>query len=478
MSKINDLIEKRKNKNLYNRSIRLAVVGNTAFGKTYFLEDVFAFLPSKLGFKSSDEVGHFGYISNFATDIRESKAKSEECGNEANSKASKDNYGLDATPAYACRHRDQYSVLLTDDSGKSFRFSFLDIPGEIINDGNLNGCKEVYNELKKIKEAKIWLTTWENRKTGEIRKTVSWNEIELDNVSDYEKNNNEYEKLNSTIRSRRYAPTTDYLSFFKHFYKIKEKGIIQITGTQFIEDYYDIDADSSYQLICEFYDSVVTKIRKSEQEYKDDIAKNFYYYYFLFQATDIIILQRQVVGNKKETTLLDNAGCLSVLKGNKYLGFKGVDEFFDSDKFTNYCTSIKEPANTIYSTLAMKIGALLVPANDNGNVNSENVVTMDENQKSFVKNSIQSFQGIANYNTDHNITRHTYFIATPITWEYKIDSFERTTIIGDSSEASKRCFFGSLQIIEDVMLKNGKKLPDEYKVCDDFLNFIRGNDKH
>lgn len=474
IKQVENKIKRVKNKRLNKRSIRLAVVGNTAAGKTYFLEDVNTFLVSAdFGYSSSSIVAPFSYIANFPIDARKAK-KSVNADKSGGSTLSFGN-----TDRYACRHKDQYCVKLLGDGCKEYDFRYLDIPGEAISEENLAGCTGIYNKLKNNSEKSIWLYEWKMKQGGTIYKTVSSEQIKMEEVGPCDANNT-YQKNINTRRSENYSTSNEFLPWLK-----QECGDFisetKVSGKYFIENYYDIVPDSSFDYLCRTYQSYDTGL---DDKKFGELASVFYFYYFLFQATDIVIIVRK--GEKEEATLLNNTACLSDLKVNKYLGIKGADEFLEESNFSAYCkkVSCEHKLNIIYSTLAKAIGGKLCDNQGETKNNSNNVVTADdviimtEDQKVFVNQSINGIVKLVGSDKNNNIPRHTYFLATPITKDYKIDSFTDNEIKGGSLFVENRMFFGSLQLIEDVMLMNRKKLPDEYKVSDDFLNFIRENDKH
>lgn len=467
--------KKVKNKRLYKRSIRLAVVGNTAAGKTYFLEDVNTFLVSTdFGYSPSSNVAPFSYISNFPIDARNAKKPDRQ------NQSGESNLSFERTLTYACRHNDQYCVKLSGNGCKEYDFRYLDIPGEAISQEKLSGCNKIYNELKNNSEKNIWLYEWKDPHSERIYKTVSSEQITIENIGQCDEDN-KYKKNINTIRPESYSTSNEFLPWFK-----EECGKFisetKVSGKYFIENYYDIVPDSSFDYLCRTYQSYRTGF---DDEKFGELASVFYFYYFLFQATDIVIIVRK--GEKEEATLLNNTACLRDLKdAHKYLGIKGVDAFFEKSKFSKHCNNVKKKneLNSIYSTLAKAIGGKLynnqgeTKSNSNNVVTADDVIIMTDDQKVFVNQSINGIVQLVGSNKKNNIPRHTYFLATPITKEYNIDTFKDDKINGSSFFVENRMFFGSLQLIEDVMLMNGKKLPDEYKVSDDFLNFIRGNDKH
>jgi hypothetical protein len=238
----------------------------------------------------------------------------------------------------------------------------------------------------------------------------------------------------------------------------------------------------------------------TKSDYEDNVAKNFYFYLFLFQSTDIVFIER-FINQGNESTLLDSAACLAELTDkNFYLGIKGADTFFDNVKIKNYYQVLNTHVadkryihNIIYSEAAIEIGNFIggltavntpleqiAPFKLKENVPAVTapLVNITSTDKRNIEITINKFCRITNDEKQFNIPRHTYFIATPITFDYVIDRFDASGIHGDSSRPNNRCYFGSLQLIEDIMKARDKKLPDGYEATGEFLNFIRGTDKN
>lgn len=480
-----------------DKDIRLAVVGITSAGKTYFLEDVVHLLTSRsfMGFESINN-NQFLNFNNFLSDIRSS------------------GFRLTQTPAYACRHKNQYSSALHNQDNAKFNFNFLDIPGDIIKKQNIGGseldiypkCRDLYNGIKRTNKKIFVVKTWTDS-NGNTMKTVEYNDNKEFTIDAYDSTNNSY--LNNAInkvRSNDYANKNDIFSYMnQHFQKGYEEETI--SGKEFIKDYYEFDADSAYQALVDLFHylpNIGINLGISENQYKEYIAKFFYFYYFLFQATDIVLLQKILNVNtpNDNSTWFNNAPALTELNNDNpsirfYLGIKGADTFLNKTMFKAYCDKLKnedDRHNIIYSAAATVIGKklgertaitneLIAPIKTTAaNKVREVAIPKDSMVTSTTigdaGDALNTFVHIIGDKRLFFIPRHTYFIATPIDDEYTIDEFNDTEINGRSKNAPLRCYFGSLQLIEDILKARDKKIPDCYAATGKFLNFVRGTDRN
>ncbi len=502
--KLRDLFKTDKN------DIRLAVVGTPAAGKTYFLEDVVSLLTNGkfLNYRRVDSnIGRFRPFSVF-------KADTEAPG-----------YRLTPqTPNYACRHKNHYCSEFSDGT-KTFKFSFLDIPGEAVKkeEATINNekvtidrfalCSLLYDGLKKSKKKLFIAKTWKDSHENQVQ-TIELNGKTNHNPEDSESNNSPTNTLSNTyqtkaidvVRHREYATKEDVLSYMETKYKCDHSD--EITGEEFINNFYDFDADSIYNALVDLFpDLDINNIRLgiNEELYKTHVAYNFYFYHFLFNATDIVlvdkILNNSSVGQQESEQWFNDAISLRPLRDlgkNIYLGIKGADTFFDKDVFKSYYENIrieeKHRHNIIYSAAAASVGKTIgeeseeIPScfvacktmceNCKNITPPLNIVNIDANAKQKIEDALDIFKGIIGESTLCNIPQHTYFIATPVDDKYTIDEFGEEGIMGRSKDARLRCFFGSLQLMEDVMKNRGRMLPQSLDAIGDFLNFIRGTDRN
>jgi hypothetical protein len=483
------------------KEIRLAVVGVTAAGKTYFLEDVVHLLSrrDRLDLTTTDTKDSFRPFGNFIGD------------------ATSPGYKLtSATPKYACRHKNHYSSFLVNKSNKKFRFSFLDIPGEVIKDeeSEVNGvrsqlkryslCKQLFDGIKSTKTKIFIEKTWTDDK-GNKMKTVEYDDGKDFVIPKYDENNNSYTTQSiNTVRSESYAEKEDVFAWMKEKFKgFKQKAI---SGKEFIENYYDYDSDSAYNALVDLFPylpNLKIDLGITQDIYKEHVAYNFYFYCFLFQATDVVLLSKVINGKKddeEDATWFNNSMYLKGLKQDNpeirfYLGIKGADTFFDKSKFENYYKLLNQSNavhNIMYSAAAVSVGKYLtgdsnpiqpdIIAPNNNSLSSTpcpvGIVKMDNNAKQAVSDAIDIFKGIVGADVSFNVPRHTYFIASPIDNKYEINEFQKEGIRGRSKNPDHRCYFGSLQLIEDIMKERDKKLCESYEATGEFLKFIRGTDSN
>lgn len=481
------------------KEIRLAVVGVTAAGKTYFLEDVVHLLSrrDRLDLTTTDTKDSFRPFGNFIGD------------------ATSPGYKLtSATPKYACRHQNHYSSFLYNKSNKKFRFSFLDIPGEVIKNEEpvVNGekiklnryslCKQLFDGIKRTKTKIFIEKTWTDD-LGNKMKTVEYNDGKNFEIPEYDEKTNTFTiHSKNTVRSENYAEKGDVFAWVNNNFP---QGFEQkpISGKEFIENYYDYDSDSAYNALVDLFPylpNLKIDLGITQNLYKEHVAYNFYFYNFLFQATDVVLLSKVINGKKnkeEDATWFNNSAALRDLEDDNpkirfYLGIKGADTFFDKDKFNNYYRLLNQNNavhNIMYSAAAVSVGKYLT--GDSAPIQPDeiypdkrtpcpvDIVMMDDEAKQTVLKAINTFCGIVGPEKRFRVPRHTYFIASPIDSDYNIDDFEEEVgINGDSKDPNQRCYFGSLQLIEDIMKERDKKLPEGYEATGEFLKFIRGTDKN
>ena len=101
-----------------DKEVKLAVIGPTSSGKTYFLTD-FVTALKRLGY---EEVNHFDSdifhypISSFIADVQNAKS------------------GVEKTPIFICRNTNQYSSLYVNRDNRKHKvmIDFVDVPGEVV----------------------------------------------------------------------------------------------------------------------------------------------------------------------------------------------------------------------------------------------------------------------------------------------------------------------------------------------------------
>lgn len=467
----------------YKSEIRLAVVGIPAAGKTYLLEDIVNLLTNKnfMAFESARGDDRFKTFTDFLSDTTSTGYKLTE-----------------QTPRYACRHKNQYCQELCDSTKRNkFKLTFLDVPGELIKKQIITvkneeiefdiypKCKALYDGIKKIKKDIFIVKTWTDNH-GYTKKTIEYDkgeELKIDDLI-WDENSNTYQKyVVDTARHESYAKKEDIFSYMNQNYKRYEEA--KVSGKKFIEDFYEFDADSAYHTLVDMFNSLQNydiNLNVDREIFTDYVAYGFYFYYFLFQATDVVLLEKILNGDTGEQeveTWFNRQTALGPLKNDNpkirfYLGIKGADTFFRNKQFKNCYENAGQSHNEKYSGAVLSVVKVLKGE-------SSDLVKISENNMGRISDAFEGFSGlIGGERYNEMMTRHTYLVATPIDSKYNIDAYTDNGISGRSQDPNYRCFFGSLQLIEDVLKAHEIVMPAELQRVpeDGFLNFIRGTDRH
>lgn len=587
--KIKNMLSKRIPVFSHNkRKIRLAVIGQTSSGKTYFLTDLCQAI-SRMGYREiNDAESPFGFrfVGNFLNDVSDPES------------------GINGTPVYICRQDNHYQTNYhSTDNSDNFSLEFVDIPGEVITRNSievfisivvaLNRCNDTYFEEH------VWKTEGGNIISvvhfakKEENKSESNNEI--DNVSELETNLN-LPSLDSTSkkksgdyfspqpgrRDKMYLPTEVVEEDLKQKRYKKDNSSKKISGRELLEGFYRFNPDTVVNAISDAWDvlDIQTKFHKGDQEagiLETDDAKirfdkkykdQFYFLYYCLTATDIVLCDKLAVPSSDNQTdspkgnfeqLIIALGVFKSLleslkiKGQKdknwYLAFKGVDSimirqhlkdfyqfthnndedatysFFtltlsqyikelekrnddesrkdeDNDKpifrqdtgdsYSLEPTYLKEYDNykTLISGNAQSIDTHLSSCHKYRSEYNKffktpeyYYITSEKSLNEHINNRIRSFQRIVGECQDHeiypwlHIPPHVFFTATPIDDDFKIyghkDGNSRCFEEAVSSPERRLCF-GTYQLLKDILLQNGLKLPRKAENYGSLLSYFFG----
>lgn len=560
--------------------IRLAVIGQTSSGKTYFLTDLCQAI-SRMGYKEiNDAKSPFRFVGNFLNDVSNPES------------------GIDGTPVYICRQNKHYQTNYhSTDNSDNFSLEFVDIPGEVITQSSieefisiviaLNNCEDTYFEehvWKTEKGKKISVVHFARK---EENKSESNNEI--DNVSELETNLNlpsldstSKKKFQTGRRDKMYLPTEVVEEELKQKRYKKDNSSKKISGRELLEGFYRFYPDTVVNAISDAWDvlDIQTKFHKGDQEagiLETDDAKirfnkkykdQFYFLYYCLTATDIVLCDKLAVPSSDNLTdspkgnfeqlitalgvfksLLENLKIKGQKEKNWYLAFKGVDSIMKTNNFKQlHDFTHKDDEDAVYSyfTLALsqyvkKLEKLEEIKDDKLDDDTDTIIIGDtennssvassrlndyaffkelisgnsdsfdtqleiyhkhwnEYEKFFksqekyymtsktsldkhIKSRLNSFRRIVGecYNKEVypwlQILPHVFFTATPIDEKFKIyghkDGNSRCFEEAVSSPERRLCF-GTYQLLKDILLQNGLKLPRKAENYGTLLSYFFG----
>ena len=566
--------------------IRLAVIGQTSSGKTYFLTDLCQAI-SRMGYKEiNDAKSPFRFVGNFLNDVSDPES------------------GIDGTPVYICRQNNHYQTNYhSTDNSDNFSLEFVDIPGEVITRNSieefisiviaLNNCDDAYFEehvWKTEKGKKISVVHFARK---EENKSESNNEIDnlpeletnqslpsLDSTS--KKKSGDYFSLQTGRRDKMYLPTKVVEEDLTRKRYIKDNSSKKISGRELLEGFYRFYPDTVVNAISDAWDvlDIQTKFHKGDQEagiLETDGAKirfdkkykdQFYFLYYCLTATDIVLCDKLAVPSSDNLTdspkgnfeqLITALGVFKSLleslkiKGQKekkwYLAFKGVDSIMKTKNFKQlHDFTHKDDEDAVYSyfTLALsqyvkELGEINDDELDDDEDDTDTIFIEDTENNSSVAssrlNDYAFFKDLISGNSDSfdakleiyhkywndyekffksqekyymtskksldehiksrlnsfrrivgecqnkevytwlQILPHVFFTATPIDEDFKIyghkDGNSRC-FKGDVSSPERRLCFGTYQLLKDILLQNGLKLPRKAENYGTLLSFFFG----
>ena len=565
--------------------IRLAVIGQTSSGKTYFLTDLCQAI-SRMGYQAeNDAQSPFRFVGNFLNDVSDPET------------------GIDGTPVYICRQNNHYQTNYhSTDNSDNFSLEFVDIPGEVITRNSieefisiviaLNNCNGAFFEehvwkAENGKKISVVHFAKEDGNISESNKTDVLPELEprqeLPNLDTSGNNDSrDHFSLQTGRRDKIYLPTNVVEEDLKHKRYVKESTSKKISGRELLEGFYRFYPDTVVNAISDAWEvlDIHTIFHKGDQEagiLETDDAKirfnkkykdQFYFLYYCLTATDIVLCDKIAVPNSDNLTdspkgnfeqLIIALGVFKSLlkslniKGQKdknwYLAFKGIDsimkrqhlqEFYqcthnnDEDATYSFFTLtlsqyIKEMEKfnddeiedeeeddepifrqdsedslssepsylkdyNIYKTLisgnAQSIDTHLLSCHKYRSAynkffksQEKYYITSKKSLDVHIKNRLHLFRKIVGECQDHeiypwlHIPPHVFFTATPIDEDFNIYGHKNGNsrcFNGDVSSPESRLCFGTYQLLKDILLQNGLKLPRKAENYGTLLSYFFG----
>lgn len=290
--------------NIMTPQIRVAAIGGTSSGKTYFLTDMLMSIE-ELGFKLENSLASKGlsparFFSNRTKNVSKTLVRT-------------------------CRKGDEFNgrYYSRDSRNTKFGITFMDVPGEIFTDENID---RFYDLLKVLYQSNDEMFKVETLTDGrEEVKILRYNvEVPKEETTDYSTMNseqigrpgNEYEELGKVLRRyelKKFKKKTPLLACLK-----KQKEML-VGGKYVIEHFFEFDTDSVVEalteampLLSQYADSDTMSrsrfINSGEREM-------MFYFFYCMNATDIVLCDKFALPplpagavKKQETgsTYLDN----------------------------------------------------------------------------------------------------------------------------------------------------------------------------
>ena len=285
------------------KSIRIAVVGETASGKSYLLYDlIHAF--ALLGYTPEQLPLSFPH-SSFGTFFYDT----------FNSETG----GMRGTERYACRPDKHYAAWLSKGKfGRRLEVDFLNIPGEVFSlDEEVMDKFFVLRELIEKRDKGVFhLSTWRSPSGKEV-KLIVFNGLDLVNGNTSKPDGKN--RLGTYLR-------WEHLRYELQEGRFKEVSRKPVSGRYMLSHLTELQTDSVLLTIEGCWDEIISRQQMSLVDYRQAL---FYFYPLVYcqQATDLVIcdnLDGESSGNlTKRVAYFMNAG---KRRPNAYLAFRGVDK--------------------------------------------------------------------------------------------------------------------------------------------------------
>lgn len=312
--------------------LRLAVVGAPASGKTYLLSDLIHALDA-MGFKPETLPLDYPY-SSFGSFFHEVSVFTSD---DALQRAS-----FRGTEIYACRQENHYGARLRHPrSGRRLDIEFLNIPGEVFQDGSLGGTKGAQHRLKLFFTLRKAIS-----RTARHFAVVTYTNPAGRAVRIVEPADESLARLGLTHDSRPTqlpaARAFNYMDWGEIYAELQEDQYVRqekvdvVSGQHLLDHFFDFLPDSVLLSVRDLWANIGAA---GHLDYRDFEARGvltfFYFMEYCRQATDIILCDRLYTpaGSPGLTFNFDDMaetlGQYYMLPGahkpNIYLAFRGTD---------------------------------------------------------------------------------------------------------------------------------------------------------
>ena len=334
-----------------NKTIKLAVIGETSSGKSYLLTDLLTSL-NNLGFTGTNDMKHnCRYAGHYITDVTNR------------------NRAINKTIQSVARIDSHYRGVYSNGENR-FNLEFIDIPGEVITRDKIEVFSSIIEALWKNKKDIFKVETW--TKEAKVYKVLYYSSGNhtISNVSthsysggleddEYTSNNNRQDTT-----SRQTIMTTDEVrTYLSNAGYTQEKEVSLTSGSDIIQNFYSFHPDTVINGIMEawnilepkrprnFQNKEYDKIQNYRELFMNNFQLDFYYLFFCINATDIVICNKMAIpasigqkeiqapnGLNSFSDMIQALACLKAKenifsKKNWYLALKGTDSYIDNNFF-------------------------------------------------------------------------------------------------------------------------------------------------
>lgn len=379
-----------------DKEVKLAVIGPTSSGKTYFLTD-FVTALKRLGY---EEVNHFDSdifhypISSFIADVQNAKS------------------GVEKTPIFICRNTNQYSSLYVNRDNRKHKvmIDFVDVPGEVVTKQSLMLFLGIMTAMLGNKSKCFLQKSWQQEGDKSVRKTVEFtgqkvreeapkpkptptpelalnpqDGIDLDDMLENE-GGQQNTKVEDNLHINKVSSFVSTQAILKELedsaWEVKKSTTI--SAKELFEHFTEFETDTAIQAIIDAWaflgiNNHISSVQGSKLfsdvnqggDYKtqfDRVFKShFYFHYYTYFATDVVICDKFVqpksvvkAGGKMNApdTQLEMMRALETMSSyadshtsNKrwYYAFKGVDSIMQQDDFKLLFKNSGRDLNLVYS---------------------------------------------------------------------------------------------------------------------------------
>lgn len=312
--------------------LRLAVVGAPTSGKTYLLSDLIHALDL-LGFNPETLPLDYPY-SSFGSFFHEVSAFTSD---DAHQRAS-----FRGTAIYACRQENHYGARLRHPrGGRRLDIEFLNIPGEVFQDGSLGNTKGAQHRLKLFFTLRKAI-----RRTARHFDVVTYTNPAGRDVRIIEPHADSLRQLGLTHSSRpTQLPTArafNYMEWGEIYAELHEDQYVRqekvdvVSGQHILDHFFDFITDSVLLSIRDLWPDIGAPARLDFNDFSESGVMSFFYFMeYCRQATDIILCDRLFTPDGSPAPafnfddMAETLGHYYMLPGahkpNIYMAFRGAD---------------------------------------------------------------------------------------------------------------------------------------------------------
>lgn len=269
--------------------LRLAVVGAPASGKTYLLSDLIHALDA-MGFTPETLPLDYPY-SSFGSFFHEVSAFTSD---DALQRAS-----FRGTEIYACRQENHYGALLSmPHSGRRLAIEFLNIPGEVFQDGSSTGTKGAQQRLKLFftlrkaisRCARHFAVVTYTNPAGRAIRIVEPAQLTLAQLG--LRHDTKPTQL-PTARAFNYMDWGEIYAELEEDQYVRQEKVDIVSGQHILDHFFDYMPDSVLLAVRDLWLNIGAAGHLNYDDYDaHGVLRYFYFMEYCKQATDIILCDR------------------------------------------------------------------------------------------------------------------------------------------------------------------------------------------